>query len=220
MTDDRAVVWRGTKKGACIYVQKPLPKEALAARIAAMLSAMPGALEGTLFIGGLCGAAQATVSHVRQALALWYPDLTVELLPPQPTENAVLAPCDAHLKERIAPVIIWGNVRGGQQVKSPGDVIVVGSVHPGARVIAGGHVVVLGSLKGFVHAGALGDSEAKIAAGSMAPQQLRIARRMIGRCGEMNAMSRALIKGEKIVVERLHRPFKLVSRNLRKDGGL
>ena len=66
-------------------------------------------------------------------------------------------------------------IRSGQSVRHHGPVTVVGDVNPGAEVIAGGDVVVWGRLRGFVHAGAMGDEHAIVCALNLAPTQLRIA---------------------------------------------
>jgi len=48
-------------------------------------------------------------------------------------------------------------------------------VNPGGEIIAGGSVVVWGRMRGFVHAGALGNAGALVCAIELAPTQLRIA---------------------------------------------
>lgn len=66
-------------------------------------------------------------------------------------------------------------VRSGQSIYHEGHVVVLGDVNPGAQIIAGGNVVVWGRLRGFVHAGAHGDRDARIYALELTPTQLRIA---------------------------------------------
>ncbi|HLI49804.1 MAG TPA: septum site-determining protein MinC [Chthonomonas sp.] len=68
-----------------------------------------------------------------------------------------------------------GTVRSGQRLTHHAHLIVAGDVNPGAEVIAGGDIVVLGTLRGLAHAGCYGNEEARIVAGNMRPQQLRIA---------------------------------------------
>lgn len=65
-------------------------------------------------------------------------------------------------------------LRAGQELRHGGDLVVVGNVHRGASVIAEGDVIVLGRLEGMAHAGALGDRDRLIYAGTFAPTQVRI----------------------------------------------
>lgn len=66
-------------------------------------------------------------------------------------------------------------VRSGQRIDHPGTVIVGGDVNAGAEVIAEGDILVFGTLRGLAHAGSRGNEKARIFAGNMRPQQLRIA---------------------------------------------
>jgi septum site-determining protein MinC len=66
-------------------------------------------------------------------------------------------------------------IRSGVRVEYEGNVVVLGDVNPGAEVVAGGSVIVWGRLRGVVHAGAQGDSEAVVCALDLSPTQLRIA---------------------------------------------
>ena len=68
-----------------------------------------------------------------------------------------------------------GSLRNGQKIEFEGSVVVVGDVNPGAEIKAGGNIIVLGQLKGMVHAGCKGDTDAFVTAIFMAPIQLRIA---------------------------------------------
>lgn len=66
-------------------------------------------------------------------------------------------------------------LRSGQSLQFNGSVVVVGDVNPGAVVVATGDVIVMGALRGMVHAGAAGDTNAKIVALHLHPTQIRIA---------------------------------------------
>ena len=68
-----------------------------------------------------------------------------------------------------------GSLRNGQKIEFEGSVVVVGDVNPGAEIKAGGNVIVLGQIKGMVHAGCKGMTDAFVTAIFMAPIQLRIA---------------------------------------------
>lgn len=66
-------------------------------------------------------------------------------------------------------------VRSGQRIAHEGHIVVGGDVNAGGEVIAGGDIVIVGTLRGLAHAGSQGDESARIFAGVMRPQQLRIA---------------------------------------------
>lgn len=66
-------------------------------------------------------------------------------------------------------------VRSGVRLEYEGNVVVLGDVNPGAEVVAGGSIVVWGRLRGVVHAGATGDTDAVVCALDLSPTQLRIA---------------------------------------------
>lgn len=68
-----------------------------------------------------------------------------------------------------------GTLRGGQALHNLGNIVIIGDVNPGAELIASGDIVVFGSLRGVAHAGAQGDSGARVIAIELAPTQLRIA---------------------------------------------
>ena len=89
-----------------------------------------------------------------------YPDLPPGVPPSAPESEALL---------------LTRTVRSGQVVRHSGHITLIGDVNPGGEVIAGGSVVVWGRLRGFVHAGALGNSEALVCAIELRPTQLRIA---------------------------------------------
>ena len=66
-------------------------------------------------------------------------------------------------------------VRSGVRLEYEGNLVVLGDVNPGAEVVAGGSVIVWGRLRGVVHAGAAGDTDAVVCALDLSPTQLRIA---------------------------------------------
>ncbi|HWL27014.1 MAG TPA: septum site-determining protein MinC [Ureibacillus sp.] len=68
-----------------------------------------------------------------------------------------------------------GIIRSGQIVKASGDIVIVGDVNPNGRVEAGGNIYVLGKLKGQVHAGFKGNSDAIIVASHFEPTHVYIA---------------------------------------------
>lgn len=72
-------------------------------------------------------------------------------------------------------VLVARTLRSGHRLHHAGHVVVIGDVNPGAEIVAGGNVVVWGRLRGVVHAGAAGDSDAVVCALDLSPTQLRIA---------------------------------------------
>lgn len=68
-----------------------------------------------------------------------------------------------------------GTLRSGQALESDGSIVVLGDVNPGASIISSGNIIVIGRLKGMVHAGATGNTNAFVLALSMNPVQIRIA---------------------------------------------
>jgi len=71
-------------------------------------------------------------------------------------------------------LIVNKNLRSGQMIEHSGDVLILGDVNEGAEVIAAGNIVVMGALRGYAHAGAIGDDSSVVVAKKMIPQQLRI----------------------------------------------
>ncbi len=93
-------------------------------------------------------------------------------------QSSVMAhPTEPDLVQRISapPYLYRGSLRSGQVFRHAGHVMVMGDVNPGAQVVSGGDVYVWGRLRGIVHAGAMGDENALIAALDFEPVQVRIA---------------------------------------------
>jgi septum site-determining protein MinC len=72
-------------------------------------------------------------------------------------------------------VFLKRTLRSGHKVKHPGHIVVLGDVNPGAELVAGGNIIVWGRLRGVVHAGAAGDTDAVVCSLDLSPTQLRIA---------------------------------------------
>ena len=68
-----------------------------------------------------------------------------------------------------------GSLRSGQRIESEGSLVIIGDVNSGAEVIASDNIIILGALRGLAHAGAKGNMQAIIAAGSVDTVQIRIA---------------------------------------------
>lgn len=76
-----------------------------------------------------------------------------------------------------APATLYhrGTVRGGQSLQQIGNIVIAGDVNPGAELVASGDILVFGVLRGTAHAGAQGDTTARVFALVLVPTQLRIA---------------------------------------------
>ncbi len=124
-----------------------------------------------------------------------------------PTAPAAAAP--ANSAAPIAPVPALastlyhrGTLRGGQALQQFGSIVVVGDVNPGAELVATGDIVVFGALRGTAHAGAQGDTSARVYALELQPTQLRIATCIAA--GDESRRERApevaFIDGERIAI--------------------
>lgn len=83
-------------------------------------------------------------------------------------------PESAESSDSYPAIVVRRTLRSGSSIRHEGHIIVVGDVNPGAELIATGDVIVWGKLRGLVHAGALGDSNAIVCALRFEPTQLRI----------------------------------------------
>jgi septum formation inhibitor MinC len=93
---------------------------------------------------------------------------------PSPAEAAA-APAQPSLSMLPSTLYHRGTLRGGQSLQQLGAIVVVGDVNPGAELVATGDIIVFGSLRGTAHAGAQGDTGARVYALELAATQLRIA---------------------------------------------
>lgn len=101
---------------------------------------------------------------------------------PKPVFATTAARTDAPPAERPAalpagPTTLYhrGTLRGGQTLQHLGTIVVIGDVNPGAELVATGDIVIFGALRGTAHAGAQGDTAARVYALELQPTQLRIA---------------------------------------------
>lgn len=105
--------------------------------------------------------------------------------------------------ERLS-LSVKGPVRGGERIKSNGDVIIDGDVNPSAEIEAAGSIYILGRMRGRAHAGCTGDETSIVFALSMRPEQIQIADiAAFNRNGEkFDAPCAARYDGEKILIEK------------------
>lgn len=101
-------------------------------------------------------------------------DLGLLIKVDQSTPVADKQPINSNIEGENA-VFLKRTLRSGHKVKHPGHIVVLGDVNPGAELVAGGNIIVWGRLRGVVHAGAMGDTEAVVCSLDLSPTQLRIA---------------------------------------------
>ena len=101
-------------------------------------------------------------------------DLGLAIKIDQSTPTPDKLPIDSTLEGDQA-VFLQRTLRSGHKVKHPGHIVILGDVNPGAEIVAGGNIIVWGRLRGVVHAGAMGDTEAVVCSLDLSPTQLRIA---------------------------------------------
>jgi septum site-determining protein MinC len=117
---------------------------------------------------GLQVAATSTVGEIMSEAAS-RPVRPAEAAPAVAAEPEVVSG-----EEGYPAIVLRRTLRSGASIRHEGHIIVVGDVNPGAELIAAGDVIVWGKLRGLVHAGALGDSNAIVCALRFEPTQLRI----------------------------------------------
>ena len=101
-------------------------------------------------------------------------------------------------------LIINRTLRSGQKVVYKGTVVVLGDVNPGAEIIAGEDVIVMGTCRGVVHAGAYGNSTAKVTANRLLASQIRVAgliARAPDNLNQANYTETARIRDGSVVIE-------------------
>ena len=93
----------------------------------------------------------------------------------KPRPELTVSKVDTAVQGGEQAVLFRRTLRSGFSIEYQGHVIVIGDVNPGAEITAGGDVIVWGHLRGMVHAGANGNTEAVVCALDLSPIQLRIA---------------------------------------------
>jgi len=88
-------------------------------------------------------------------------------------ENEIEEKSDA--TDKLPTLYMTQTLRSGQTLNYNGNVIIIGDAHPGSEIIANGDITVWGVLGGIVHAGANGNTSAKIRALKFNAIQIRIA---------------------------------------------
>ena len=193
MTEEQArpVEFKGFRGGIEAIVAEDVPTGEVEAVLRTSLTEAAGFLGRTsitvVFPGRRLDA--ALTEGVHRAFAN-LPDLSVESLTTVPRQARPPRARPAPIPHAGHAVVHRRTLRAGQELRHGGDLVVVGNVHRGASVIAEGDVIVLGRLEGVAHAGALGDRERLIYAGTFSPTQVRI-----GDCIAVNPTASALRRG-------------------------
>ena len=99
--------------------------------------------------------------------------IAAKLDPGGETENGEAMPAAGN-REGEQYFVYRGNLRSGQILEKREHILIIGDVNPGAEVISAGDIFVWGRLRGIVHAGADGDTNAIIVAFELDPVQLQI----------------------------------------------
>ncbi len=124
----------------------------------------PQAIEAAFSAVRAAGGELGRVRSRRDAAPKTEPEMVVRSSSPAPA-----APDSARTE------ILQHGLRAGFRGEYRGSVVVLGDVNPGTELIAGGDVIVMGALRGMVHAGAGGRSDAIVYARPIASAQIRIA---------------------------------------------
>ncbi len=104
----------------------------------------------------------------------------IEILCLIDTDAKRIERCEKALNEKLMELssstgqFYKGTLRSGDVLESEASIVIIGDIENGARVAAKGNVIILGSLKGTVHAGVAGNSNAVVVAFEMAPDQVKI----------------------------------------------
>jgi len=98
--------------------------------------------------------------------------LATRISKPRPQESVSY---DAPQVDEGSALFINKTLRSGTRIEYPGNVVILGDVNPGAEVIAEGSVIVWGRVRGMLHAGCAGDTDAIICALDLQSPQVRIA---------------------------------------------
>ncbi len=226
--EGKAFAIKGMREGLLIQVDPGVEWAATTAELAAHLDEQGGFYEGgriILEVGARPVPRYELTSLIalleRRGLSLWAvlsksetTRASTEALDLRTSAGASLAglveepdeEADSNVGEEAGSggILIRHTIRSGRVVRSEGHAVVYGDVNPGAEVIAGGDIIVWGRLRGNVHAGAQGDSDAVVCALDMVPMQLRIAGLVVtspADNGEQPRPEVALVRDGEILVE-------------------
>lgn len=188
---EKPVEFKGYRGGIEAIVSSDLPAQDIEPVLTAALNEAAAFLGHTSITVVLPGRRldPALTEGVHRAFAS-LPDLSVQALTTTPRQVRTPRAHTAPIPHAGHALVHHRTLRAGQELRHGGDLVVVGNVHRGASIIAEGDVIVLGRLEGLAHAGALGDRDRLIYAGTFAPTQVRI-----GDCIAVNPSQAAVHRG-------------------------
>ena len=181
MNQENHVIFKGTKNGINILLEKTIPFSELKMLFEKKVVESSKFFEGVktsiafqgrelseeeeqILLNILSEKTTMTITFIRDGQKAD----TSQLIP-----EGIILPED--IKQHHITKYHKGSVRSGQCLYFDGSVVVIGDVNPGGEIKASGNIIVLGQLKGIAHAGCKGMKEAFISALYMIPVQLRIA---------------------------------------------
>lgn len=170
----QGVLIRGTSEGITVYLNEQIEFDVVCDELREKFVNANGFFKGASII---INSGQRTVSP-NEKMALINLCQEFELAGIEFVSAPMLSnqrPQRSPLVNEGKTLIIKKTIRSGQQVSYQGNVVVLGDVNPGAEVVAAGDIVVMGILRGVVHAGSQGDTDAEVYALNLQPTQLRIA---------------------------------------------
>jgi len=218
MQGKEAVVFKGSRAGISVQVDPEAPFGAVVEELRRKLSAAENFFQGATVRIELGNRQPDTVEQRVLRELIEAHGLTVVDDDPaavkrvsngKPRRTATEAPASSGrgaLEPAGEPcLLVRRTLRSGQRLEFDGSVVILGDVNPGAVVVCTGDVIVMGALRGVVHAGARGNTDARVIALRLQPTQLRIAH-YISRSpdGQMPGPSGpevALVQDERIQIE-------------------
>eukprot|EP00696_Hemimastix_kukwesjijk_P000070 gnl/Hemi2/10109_TR3501_c0_g1_i1.p1 gnl/Hemi2/10109_TR3501_c0_g1~~gnl/Hemi2/10109_TR3501_c0_g1_i1.p1 ORF type:complete len:168 (+),score=31.63 gnl/Hemi2/10109_TR3501_c0_g1_i1:193-696(+) len=99
---------------------------------------------------------------------------TIDLSTSAPSHTSHPAPLADGDASKAPTMVISSSLRGGQPIRSLGDLVIMGSVNAGAEVFADGDIHIYGCLRGRAHAGHSGYKLARIFAASSSPEYVSV----------------------------------------------
>ncbi len=170
MRDNGRIVFKGDRNGLYIKMAQGVRFDVLMRELERKLAASGGFFRGAEAVVDVGDRVLTTEQLLTLESLLEQKggfELAEVLHEPRSTARTCVGDDGARLVRRT--------LHSGQSIHHDGNLVVLGDVNPGAEVVAAGDVVVVGTLRGLVHAGAVGDTDAVIIAFNFCPIQLRIA---------------------------------------------
>lgn len=197
--EDNYVIFKGTKSGLSIFLDKDLEFEELKVVLEKKLveneDFFKGVSTGIILKGRELSELEEDelVSIIKNNVKFNIEYIT--------TEDFInlrdIIKDEFDVKKDYSPTMFYhGNLRSGQTLSHDTSIVIFGDVNPGSKVIAGGNLIVMGSLRGSVEAG-YKSNNSYIVAFDMNPKQLRIG----------DTIARAADDGEDTRIKKPHKAY-------------